>query len=71
MSVLSEKFQYFVSNNEMSGIADQIAETNAIVADGDIQVREFLDSGVGRKYFYECMKLAENVIISFEQEESE
>lgn len=66
--LLSEKFNYFVHEDIESGTEDIISETNSLVANGDIDIQVMLDSEVGKKYFYECMRLAENVIKSFEDE---
>lgn len=50
-----------------SGADEVIAETNYRVAGKNIDVLIWLEEGYGKKYFYECMKLAENVIKSFEK----
>lgn len=70
MSNISKKFHEFVfEDGDMSGIDCQIKEVNNSVSSNNIELNTLLDSGLGKKYFYECMKLAENVIISFENEE--
>uniref|UniRef100_UPI000CD7FA29 hypothetical protein n=1 Tax=Escherichia coli TaxID=562 RepID=UPI000CD7FA29 len=46
-----------------------IRETNAVVAEDDIEACTMLDNRVGEKYFYKCIELAENVIKSFEDEQ--
>lgn len=68
---MSELFHEFVYDDELNGNDEIIRETNAVVAEDDIEVRTMLDDGVGEKYFYECMELAENVIKSFKDEQSQ
>ena len=69
MSNISKKFHEFVfENGDESGIDDQIKEVNSSVSSNNIEFNVLLDSGLGKKYFYECMRLAENVIVSFENE---
>ncbi|MFW8620875.1 hypothetical protein [Enterococcus thailandicus] len=68
---MSELFHEFVHDDELNGNDEIIRETNAVVAEDDIEVRTMLDDGVGKKYFYRCMELAENVIKSFEDEQSQ
>lgn len=68
---MSELFHEFVHDNDFNGNDEIIRETNAVVAEDDIEVRTMLDDGVGEKYFYRCMELAENVIKSFEDEQSQ
>ncbi|MDT2794275.1 hypothetical protein P7H53_05995 [Enterococcus thailandicus] len=66
---MSELFHEFVHDNDFNGNDEIIRETNAVVAEDDIEVRTMLDDGVGEKYFYRCMELAENVIKSFKDEQ--
>ena len=66
---MSELFHEFVYDDELNGNDEIIRETNAVVAEDDVEVRTMLDDGVGEKYFYRCMELAENVIKSFENEQ--
>lgn len=67
---ISEKFHDYVFNqSEVSGVEDQISEINDIVSRKNIALSVSLESGAGEKYFYESMKLAENVIKSFETEQ--
>ncbi|WP_369118155.1 hypothetical protein [Enterococcus thailandicus] len=68
---MSELFHEFVYDDELNGNDEIIRETNAVVAEDDIEVRTMLDGRVGEKYFYRCMELAENVIKSFEDEQSQ
>lgn len=68
---MSTLFHEFVYDNELNGIDEIIRETNAVVAEDDIEVGTMLDDQVGEKYFYKCMELAENVIKSFEDEQPE
>ena len=69
MSNISKKLHEFVfENGDESGIDDQIKEVNSSVSSNNIEFNALLDSGLGKKYFYECMRLAENVIVSFENE---
>ncbi|MGX7135976.1 hypothetical protein [Enterococcus thailandicus] len=68
---MSELFHEFVHDNDFNGNDEIIRETNAVVAEDDIEVRTMLDDGVGEKYFYRCMELAENVIKSFKDEQSQ
>lgn len=68
---MSELFHEFVHDDELNGNDEIIRETNAVVAEDDIEVRTMLDDRVGEKYFYRCMELAENVIKSFEDEQSQ
>lgn len=64
---ISEKFSEFI-NLENNGLDDVVAELNSKVAKGNTKV-ELMLSEYGGKYFLECMKLANNVIVSFEKEE--
>lgn len=68
---MSELFHEFVHDDELNGNDEITRETNAVVAEDDIEVRTMLDDRVGEKYFYRCMELAENVIKSFEDEQSQ
>lgn len=68
---MSTLFHEFVHDNDLNGNDEIISETNAIVAGDDIEVGTMLDDQVGEKYFYKCMELAENVIKSFENEQSQ
>lgn len=69
---LSEKFRSFVfDESPENGNEDVIKELNSRATQGDIHHRLILDNGLGRDYFYECMRLAYNVIRSFEIEELE
>lgn len=68
--LISKQFHNFVFNQgDIGGTKDVIADLNGVVSCNDIALSTVLDSGVGEKYFYESMKLAENVIISFEKEQ--
>ena len=68
--LISKQFHNFVFNQgDIGGTKDVIADLNGVVSCNDIALSAVLDSGVGEKYFYESMKLAENVIISFEKEQ--
>ncbi|EOL43350.1 hypothetical protein [Enterococcus caccae] len=66
---MSEKFRYFICDDEMSRIEDIISEINSSVAGDDIEVRDILDSGIGEKYFYAYIELARNMIMSFEKDD--
>lgn len=68
---MSEKFRHFIWDDEMSGTEDIISEINSNVAGDDIDTQVMLDADVGRDYFYACMGLAKNVIMSFEKEEEQ
>lgn len=68
---MSELFHEFVHDNDFNGNDEITRETNAVVAEDDVEVRTMLDDRVGEKYFYRCMELAENVIKSFEDEQSQ
>ncbi|MDK7910791.1 hypothetical protein [Enterococcus faecalis] len=66
---MSTLFHEFVYEDDLNGNDEIIRETNAVVAEDDIEVGTMLDDQVGEKYFYKCMELAENVIKSFEDEQ--
>ncbi|EHY9269557.1 hypothetical protein K4972_002723 [Enterococcus faecalis] len=66
---MSTLFHEFVHEDDLNGNDEIIRETNAVVAEDDIEVGTMLDDQVGEKYFYKCMELAENVIKSFEDEQ--
>lgn len=68
---MSTLFHEFIHDNDLNGNDEIIRETNAVVAEDDIEVGTMLDDQVGEKYFYKCMELAENVIKSFEDEQPE
>lgn len=71
MEKMSKKFHDFITDSDVNGIIDIISETNSKVAGGDTELQAILDSGVGRRYFFSCILLAENVIKSFENEDVE
>lgn len=68
---MSTLFHEFIHDNDLNGNDEIIRETNAVVAEDDIEAGTMLDDRVGEKYFYKCMELAENVIKSFEDEQPE
>lgn len=62
---ISEQFSDFIDSEE-NGLDDIVSELNSKVALGNIDTEVTLDK-CGKQYFLECMKLAKNVIISFEK----
>lgn len=69
---LSDKFRGFVFDESPdNGNEDVIKTLNLVVAQGNIEYQILLDDELGEPYFYECMRLAYNVIKSFEVEELE
>ncbi|VFA74121.1 Uncharacterised protein [Enterococcus faecalis] len=56
---MSTLFHEFIHDNDLNGNDEIIRETNAVVAEDDIEVGTMLDDRVGEKYFYKCMELAE------------
>lgn len=64
---ISTRFVEFIDSDQ-NGMEDVISELNSKVAKEDIET-ELVLKDLGEEYFLECMKLAINVIISFENEE--
>lgn len=66
---ISACFAEFLDSEE-NGMEDIISELNSKVAQGSTKNEIALEE-CGKEYFLECMKLAINVIISFENEEDD